>query len=1260
MAFCALADISWGRRVFNLRLGFHMKNTPKRLWVVLALLSFAGILRATLPQTTVGTWTSASNLGQARANAAAVMLSDGRILITGGDAGSGALQSAEIFGTNGSATAAGAMNVARSGHFAVVLSDGRVLVGGGNSSGGGATNSAEIYDPSSDAWTQTSPMTQARAGATGALLQDGRVLIAGGDNSGTPSNTIEIFDPSSGDFSFAGTLSSPRTKHAMAVLQDGRVLIVGGSDGTNPLASSDIFDPASGDISAGPSLAVARSGHSATTLLNGRVVVIGGAGNNGADLASAEIYDPASGGFSNAGAALATAREGHQAFLLPNNNSVLIVGGTSGATTVAASELFIPQISSAGVWSSSFSASGANVTARSAAVGSTMKHDGLLFAAGGNDASGNALASTELYAFPTVKTDQADYAPGSIVTVTGSGWQPGENVTLTLVESPLIDTHPQMTAVADANGNIVNTQFSPDVYDVNVRFYLTAVGSQSGLVALNTFTDNLNFGKITNIGPQTPNPVTAGSQATYSVTVNITGNNGACTSTLSVVSGLPSGAAASFSNNPFTANNTAQDQISTLTVTTSASTPAGTSTLTIRAVGSNGCSGTDTSGQQENAASPTLVVAAAAVPTVTQVNPNQGSTAGGTSVTITGTNFTGATAVKFGANAATTFSVPNSTTITATSPAGSAGSVDVTVTTVGGTSATSAADQFTYQGATTTAINAPTITYGANGSVTVTVSSGSGTPTGNVSLSVDGGTAATKALNSGSATFTNTDITALATPNAGNHTLDASYAAQGNYDASAATGTLTVNPAPLTVTANNRMKTYGQTVTFAGTEFSTSGLVNGDTVASVTLTSAGAAATATVAAPGPTYPITPSAAEGTGLGNYTVSYVDGMLTVNPAPLTITAKDRMKTYGQAVTFAGTEFTATGLVNADSVTSVTLTSAGAAATATVAAPGPTYPIVPSAAVGTGLGNYTISYVDGALTVNPAPLAITADNKTKAFGQALPMFTVTYVTLVAGDTPASLGGTLSCSTTATVLSPVGNYPITCSGQTSTNYTITYQPGTLFITQATTATSVTSSPNPSILNAPVTFTAIVTPQFAGVPTGTVTFKDGSTTIGSGVLDAAGHTTFTTSTLTVNTHTINAVYGGDSNFVGSSESTTQTVQYVFIGFLPPIDNLPVVNSARAGQTIPIKWQLKDANGNLVSDLGSLAANGLVSGSIACGSTDLVSPVEELSSPDATVFRFDGTQFIYNWQTLKSYTSCRLLQVRLADGTTHYAMFQFK
>jgi len=88
---------------------------------------------------------------------------------------------------------------------------------------------------------------------------------------------------------------------------------------------------------------------------------------------------------------------------------------------------------------------------------------------------------------------------------------------------------------------------------------------------------------------------------------------------------------------------------------------------------------------------------AATAPTVTGINPTSGPAAGGTPVTITGTGFTGPTAVKFGANAGTNVQVTNDTEVKATSPAGAAGQqVDVTVVTAAGTSATSAASKFNY------------------------------------------------------------------------------------------------------------------------------------------------------------------------------------------------------------------------------------------------------------------------------------------------------------------------------------------------------------------------------------------------------------------------------------------------------------------------------------------------------------------------------------------------------------------------------------
>jgi hypothetical protein len=90
--------------------------------------------------------------------------------------------------------------------------------------------------------------------------------------------------------------------------------------------------------------------------------------------------------------------------------------------------------------------------------------------------------------------------------------------------------------------------------------------------------------------------------------------------------------------------------------------------------------------------------------------------------------------------------------------------------------------------------------------------------------------------------------------------------------------------------------------------------------------------------------------------------------------------------------------------------------------------------------------------ATTFTPAPanlpLTVTASNATQTYGAATPAFGVTYTGFLNGDTAAVLGGTLMCTTTATPASPVGNYAIACSGQTSSSYAITYAPGTLTIT--------------------------------------------------------------------------------------------------------------------------------------------------------------------------------------------------------------------
>jgi len=125
-----------------------------------------------------------------------------------------------------------------------------------------------------------------------------------------------------------------------------------------------------------------------------------------------------------------------------------------------------------------------------------------------------------------------------------------------------------------------------------------------------------------------------------------------------------------------------------------------------------------------------------------------------------------------------------------------------------------------------------------------------------------------------------------------------------------------------------------------------------------------------------------------------------------------------------------------------------------------------------------NYTFTYVPGSVTITAGvPLTITANNATRAVGAPNPAFTATYAGFVNGDTPASLTGTLVCTTTATTANPAGTYPITCSGQTSATYTITYVPGVLTVTAAgpilslaPTALTFTSPINVTTVSQPVT----------------------------------------------------------------------------------------------------------------------------------------------------------------------------------------------
>jgi len=258
-----------------------------------------------------GTWTATGSMSNPRGGQpTATRLLDGRVLVAGGYSRGynvGANVTAELYDpATGSWTRAAAMDRQRgAGHTATLLTDGRVLVLGGEH---GAEGSAEIYDPVSGAWTAVARMLAARSGQTATLLPDGRVLVAGGTE--TPSGnqapglaevslaSAELFDPVTGSWAAAMPMSVDRAGHSATLLPDGRVLVAGGAsfvlgaDATRALDSAELYDPATGSWKMVGRMTTPRGGHLAILLPGGTVMELGGYSDDGA-LPFAELFDPA-------------------------------------------------------------------------------------------------------------------------------------------------------------------------------------------------------------------------------------------------------------------------------------------------------------------------------------------------------------------------------------------------------------------------------------------------------------------------------------------------------------------------------------------------------------------------------------------------------------------------------------------------------------------------------------------------------------------------------------------------------------------------------------------------------------------------------------------------------------------------------------------------------------------------------------------------------------------------------------------------------
>jgi hypothetical protein len=299
----------------------------------------------------------------------------------------------------------------------------------------------------------------------------------------------------------------------------------------------------------------------------------------------------------------------------------------------------------------------------------------------------------------------------------------------------------------------------------------------------------------------------------------------------------------------------------------------------------------------------------------------------------------------------------------------------------------------------------------------------------------------------------------VAGENVGPYTISATLAPVGvlaNYNITYNTAIFTIGKSSLVITASDGAMVFGGSLPTITASYS--GYVNGDTALATPPVCSANAATHVTSCSGAADP------------DYTITYVPGVLTVNDAALVITANDQSRAFGAA----NPSFT---FVVDLSVTLTTQPTCSTTATAT--SPVGTYPITCKNAA---LAGYGINYVAGTLTVNPAALTVTANDKTRVVGAADPAFTYTANPSVTFTTAPV------CTSTATASSPVGTYPITCTGAVAAGYTISYVAGTLTISATPPSATPTAAGTEIVGGATATPTQVVagatsTPARAATP---------------------------------------------------------------------------------------------------------------------------------------------------------------------------------
>ncbi|OPF78109.1 hypothetical protein VT50_0219920 [Streptomyces antioxidans] len=517
------------------------------------------------------------------------------------------------------------------------------------------------------------------------------------------------------------------------------------------------------------------------------------------------------------------------------------------------------------------------------------------------------------------------------------------------------------------------------------------------------------------------------------------------------------------------------------------------------------------------------------------------------------------------------------------------------------------------------------------------VAPGTCTPTGTVTFTVAGGPTLTGTLDAtGQACVTTSGIPV------GTYAVTATYNGDGDISGSTDTGSVTVGAgaSTTTVSASPASPTCGESVTIcaqvaavAPSTCTPTGtvtfVITGGPTLTATLDATGQACVTTSDLTAGSYTVTATyggstdVESSTGTASITVGQGASTTSVSVLPTPSVCGESVTICAQVAAVAPSTCTPTGtvtfVITGGPTLTATLDATGQACVTTSAIPVGSHTVTATYAGdggvmgSTGTAIATVNQASSTTSLNITPgapscgetITLCAQVTTTLPGTCTPTGTVTF-TVAGGPT---LTGTLdatgqACVTTSAI--PAGTHAVTATYAGDAGVAGSTTSGSVTVGQASTTTTLISSPNPSGSGQNVTFTATVTavPPATGTPTGTVTFViSGGPTL-TGTLNASGLATVSTSALTAGSHTVTATYGGDTCFAGStSPPLTQVVVAAPAG--TTVTATPATIRLRINGTFVIPTlsaTLRDASGNPVPGQTLTFVANSVLGPLALGS----------------------------------------------------------